>query len=277
MNLTQGLLLLVVLLAGLSMYFWVKLKGVEDSEEVQPLDTGFIAWVALVFVFVIVSLYVYFGESAPVIPENVGQIGDFIGGLTNPVLSFLALLVLLRTTRIQTLEARKTTDFMREQQKIMEVEKFEGTFFQLIAQLESHCEKHFRPMIEDESYGDQISDRLWATYDNYGKLPADEQLDKALKNMAELTDGAECIILAQRAMRVVKFINNSKLPKGTRQSYASILRDTIYPSECIIVLGCMYKYEPARKMLKEWRIVDLGEGYFPCPEIEKYFYPDRFN
>ncbi|WP_313643439.1 hypothetical protein [Pseudomonas sp.] len=277
MNLIQGLLVLVVLLAGLSMYFWVKLKGVENNEEVQPLDTGFIAWVALVFVFVIVTLYVYFGENAPVIPENVGQIGDFIGGLTNPVLSFLALLVLLRTTRIQTLEARKTTAFMREQQKIMEVEKFENTFFQLIAQLESHCEKHFRAMIEGESYGEQISESLWETYDEYGKLPAEEQLDRALKNMENLTGSADCVILAQRAMRVVKFINNSKLPKGTRQSYASILRDTIYPSECIVVLGCMYKYEVARKLLKEWRIVDLSKGYFPCPEIEKYFYPERFK
>ncbi|MNJ70640.1 hypothetical protein D3C77_671140 [compost metagenome] len=93
--------------------------------------------------------------------------------------------------------------------------------------------------------------------------------------MASLTGGAECVILAQRAMRVVKFINNSKLPKGTRQSYASILRDTIYPTECVIVVGIMYKYEAARKMLKEWRIVDLGESYFPCPEIERYFYPER--
>lgn len=272
MSMVLGLLVIVVLLSGLSLYFWLKLKAADNSEDVQPLDTGFIAWVAMVFVFIIVCSYVYFAENVPVVPADVGQIGDFIGGLTNPVLSFLALLVLLRTTRIQTLESRKTTEFMKAQHKIMEVEKFENTFFQLLAQLESHCEKHFRAKVNGVSYGKTLSAKLWGKYDEFGKLPKEEQLAAAMEYMEELTSNPDCIILAQRAMRIVRFLNNSKIALGTRRSYASILRDTIYPSECVIVLSNAYKFEPNRILLKKWKIVDLNSGYFPCPEVENYFY-----
>ncbi len=275
MSLVLGLLVILVLLAGLSLYFWLKLRASDISEDVQPLDTGFIAWIAMVFVFLIVCSYVYFGENIPAVPENIGQIGDFIGGLTNPVLSFLALLVLLRTTRIQTLESRKTTDFMKAQHKIMEVEKFENTFFQLLAQLESHCEKHFRAKENGLSYGKTLSAKLWGKYEEFGELPREEQLAAAMEHMEKLTDNADCIILAQRAMRIVRFLNKSTIALGTRRSYASILRDTIYPSECVIVLSNAYKFEPNRVLLKKWKIVDLGDGYFPCPEVESYFYSNQ--
>ncbi|WP_138984514.1 hypothetical protein [Pseudomonas extremaustralis] len=55
-----------------------------------------------------------------VIDNNIGQVGDFVGGLTNPILSFIALLVLLRTTMIQTAEARKTADFLERQMRFIE-------------------------------------------------------------------------------------------------------------------------------------------------------------
>lgn len=272
MDIVNGLLIVVVLLSGLSLYFWLRLKNVESTEDVQPLDTGFIAWVALVFVFFIVALFTYFGDNAPRIPQDVGQIGDFVGGLTNPVLSFLALLVLLRTTRIQTLESRKTTEFMREQHKLMEAERFEGTFFHLLAQLEDHCEKHFRPLIDGNSYGKTVAARLRGKYKEFGELPKDEQLKAAQAHIKPLVDNVNCIILYQRAMRVVRFVNNSKLPRGTRASYAAIFRDTIYPNECLIITSSAWGNVHNSTMLKDWKVVDLGRGSFPCPEIEYYYF-----
>jgi hypothetical protein len=173
------------------------------------------------------------------------------------------------------LESRKTTEFMRAQQSIMEVEKFESTFFQLLSQLESHCEKHFRKVDDEDSMGEKISRALWSTYEVFGKLPKEKQMETASKHMAKLTDTVACVILAQRAMRVVRFVSRAKIAKGTRQSYAAIMRDTIYPSECMIILSNMFEYESARELLREWRIVDISPGFFPCPEVEYYFYPER--
>jgi len=273
MDMVNGLLVIVILLAGLSLYFWLKLRSSDSREDVQPLDTGFIAWVALVFVFVIVSLFVCFGENSPKIPQDIGQIGDFIGGLTNPVLSFLALLVLLRTTRIQTLESRKTREFMRAQQEILEIEKFESTFFQLLAQLESHCEKHFREVVDGISEGDKLSSELWGRYQEFAELPKENQLDEARKHTSSVTDKPLVIILAQRAVRILTFVEESKINIDKRKSYAEILRDTIYPSECAIIMTTAFESPHARAALKKWGIVDLTSGHFPCPAMEFYFFP----
>lgn len=273
MNMVNGLLVIVALLAGLSLYFWLRLKSGDSREDVQPLDTGFIAWVALVFVFIIVGLFVYFGENLPKIPTDIGQIGDFVGGLTNPVLSFLALLVLLRTTRIQTLESRKTTNFMRAQQEILEIEKFESTFFQLLNQLETHCERHFREIIGGKSKGDTISARLWGSYNELAELSKDDQLEAARKHTSFIADDPLGIILAQRAMRIVKFIDDSKISKKKLASYAEILRDTIYPAECAIIMSISFESRESREALKKWEIVDLTSGHFPCPEMEHFFFP----
>ncbi|WP_207936452.1 hypothetical protein [Pseudomonas sp. 51_B] len=273
MNMVNGLLVIVALLAGLSLYFWLRLKSADSREDVQPLDTGFVAWVALVFIFIIVGLFVYFGENLPKIPTDIGQIGDFVGGLTNPVLSFLALLVLLRTTRIQTLESRKTTNFMRAQQEILEIEKFESTFFQLLNQLETHCERHFREITDGKSKGDIISARLWGSYKELAELPETDQLEAANKHMSFIADDPLGIILAQRAMRVVKFIDDSRINKEKLASYAEILRDTIYPAECAIIMSISFESRAAREALKKWGIVDLTSGHFPCPAMEHFFFP----
>ncbi|MCK8688365.1 hypothetical protein, partial [Pseudomonas umsongensis] len=96
--LEKSLIVLLIFTTVLAFYFFAKSRRSGDSDELNPLDSGLISWFALLFVFVIFCAFIYFGENKYNVPENIGQIGDFIGGLTNPVLSFLALLVLLRTT-----------------------------------------------------------------------------------------------------------------------------------------------------------------------------------
>lgn len=253
-------------------FYWRLNKAKSDTEETQPLDTVLISWFALLFVFIIFCFFVYFSENKITIAENIGQVGDFIGGLTNPVLSFLALLVLLRTTSIQTTEARKTTRFMALQQELLEKEKFENTFFKILDQLESYCERHFRLNVGSGCYGEEVAEALCAKYDELSKLGAGPQLVAAKKLIFKLTEDTNCIILRNRAMRVVRFLNSSNLDIKTRKSYAAILRDTIYPDECIILASiCFVGTGASAQLLKEWKVVHLNRGFFPCKEIE-YFY-----
>ena len=75
--------------------------------ELSPISNSLIVWVALVVGALVALLFVTLYGRPLNINNDIGQVGDFIGGLINPVLSFLALLVLLRTMQIQTSEARK--------------------------------------------------------------------------------------------------------------------------------------------------------------------------
>jgi hypothetical protein len=269
--LEKSLIVLLIFTAVLAFYFFTQSRRDGDTEELNPLDSGLISWFALLFVFVIFCAFIYFGENKYTVPENIGQIGDFIGGLTNPVLSFLALIVLLRTTSIQTREARKTTVFMEKQQALLEKEKFENTFFQLLSQLESYCESHFRIMTSGVSEGEALSRKIRSKSAELNKLDVAEQVSKVKKHIDVVTGTTECTILYNRAMRVVRFIDRSELPSGFKRSYASILRDTIYPAECVIVSSLAYELGDEKELLKEWRVVDLNRGFFACEEIEYYY------
>lgn len=269
--LEKSLIVLLIFTTVLAFYFFTKSRRSGDADELSPLDSGLISWFALLFVFVIFCAFIYFGENKYIVPENIGQIGDFIGGLTNPVLSFLALLVLLRTTSIQTREARKTTAFLEKQQIILEKEKFESTFFQLLAQLETYCETHFRPVVDKVTVAQKLSRELRSKCAEFNELEVDEQISKAKLHIKEVTATTECAMLYHKAIRVIRLVDRSDFPIGFKKSYASIIRDTIYPSECIILASICYRSGTQRELLREWGIVDVNRTSFACAEIE-YFY-----
>lgn len=269
--LEKSLIVLIIFTTLLAFYFFIKNRRAGGAGELNPLDSGLISWFALLFVFIIFCTFIYLGENKYSAPENIGQIGDFIGGLTNPVLSFLALLVLLRTTSIQTGEARKTTSFMEKQQDLMEKDKFENTFFQLLSQLESYCDKHLRDSVGGVNEGENISRKLLSKVVEFSQLDAEKQHEQATLHIKEVVDTTACTMLYNRAMRVVRFLDRSALPPGFKRSYASIVRDTIYPEECVIVSSLAYSYSLDRELLKKWKIVDLNSESFVCAEIETYY------
>lgn len=76
-------------------------------------------------------------------PEHWGQMGDFLGGMLNPILAFASFLALLYTIKIQsdelTLtrnELKASSEALSGQLLVQEQQKFETTFFNLINHLD---------------------------------------------------------------------------------------------------------------------------------------------
>jgi hypothetical protein len=105
-------------------------------------------------VAILVIVHFQFGEnipglaiSHPTTAQYWGQIGDFVGGILNPTLSFFAFITLLYTLKIQSdelKEAREESRIAREeassanriqeyQTKIFERQSFESAFFGLLS------------------------------------------------------------------------------------------------------------------------------------------------
>lgn len=74
------------------------------------------------------------------LPKNVtdpggwGTFGDFVGGLLNPIVAFLALFWLTRSIQIQRTELRETRLALDEQSLTLKKQRFEDTFFALLDQ-----------------------------------------------------------------------------------------------------------------------------------------------
>lgn len=107
---------------------------------------------------IVVGLYFFQFRNKPLslLNEHWGTFGDFVGGVLNPIFSFLGLMALLFTIRLQSqelaltrkeleltrteleksAEAQKGTEkLLAEQTKTQLIQQFEGTFFSLLNQL----------------------------------------------------------------------------------------------------------------------------------------------
>lgn len=101
------------------------------------------AWATLVF-FIVDFINLIFGSGV-----RLGEFGDFLGGTLNPIFTFLTLLGLLATIILQKKElslARRefsrSAKALEEQQKNLEQQRFENTYFKLLERLD-YCQKEF--------------------------------------------------------------------------------------------------------------------------------------
>lgn len=112
-------------------------RAEQRAEEILRRHT--LATLCLAGAFAAVLVLAYFGWfwERPVNktdPGAWGTFGDFMGGLLNPLVAFLALFWLTQSIQIQRRELRETRAALDEQSITLEKQRFEGTFFSLLDQ-----------------------------------------------------------------------------------------------------------------------------------------------
>lgn len=272
--------LVITLLAGVllitivSMYKYFNESAEGHAVELSPISNSLVIWVALVVGVIIVLLFVVLYGRPLNINNNIGQVGDFIGGLVNPVLSFLALLVLLRTMRIQTSEARKTTSFMQSQQKMLELEKFEATFFQLLDRLDKYCDLHLRVTDDKgETYAGRRVRQMADARPKFDGLNGLSQYRLSKKNWNNLSGGDTISIFILRAVRVIEQVANSNLDLVLKRSYMGVLRDTMLPDERIILANvAFYTSKWSRETIRLWEIDYVRPAWYACQIVSDFYH-----
>lgn len=108
-----------------------------------------IEWWLMIFiasiVLIIISSFGYFYFSKHNLidvskkVDELGQMGDFFGGILNPTLAFLSFCLLLITIKIQSKELKnsteelaKSSEALTEQSKSLKIQNFENTFFNML-------------------------------------------------------------------------------------------------------------------------------------------------
>lgn len=128
-------------------------KKAEGGVGILVWGLGIVASIAVVTVVLAAFIHFFVGADIWLIEaKNTGtaaywgQLGDFIGGMLNPVLSFFALLAVLISLRSQSAELRaaraeakaaqtileQQTSIAREQSRLFERQNFESAFFGLL-------------------------------------------------------------------------------------------------------------------------------------------------
>lgn len=273
-------LLEIVLVAGVllvtivSVYKYFHERQGRKLVELSPISNSLIVWVALVVGALVALLFVTLYGKPLNINNNIGQVGDFIGGLINPVLSFLALLVLLRTMQIQTSEARKTTGFLESQQKMLELERFEGTFFQLLDRLDNYCESHLRvENSKGETYAARCVQKMVDARQDFDKLKPISQYRLARNKWNEISENDTFSIFYLRALRVARQVANSNLEFALKRSYMNVLRDTMLPDERIVFANlAFYHSKRSRDLVRSWELDFVKADWYTCQIVSDFYH-----
>ncbi|MDH1511821.1 hypothetical protein N5I28_18895 [Pseudomonas mosselii] len=268
-----ALVVALLLITVLSLYRYFTERADTGVTELPPINNAFMIWLALVIsVVVALSFVVLYGKPLS-LDNNIGQVGDFIGGLINPSLSFLALLVLLRTMHIQTTEARKTTAFLESQHKMLEIERFEGTFFKILDQLERYCEVHLR--VDEGKEGSYAGNRVEEMVEKrpeFDKLHPLSQYRLAKKHVKDIFGSDTCAIFYLRAMRVINQVVNSSLEVELKRAYLGIVRDAMLPDERIILANmAFFKVGRSRGVIRLWDLDYVKREWFASQIVSAYY------
>jgi hypothetical protein len=269
-----GLIVAFLLMSGVAFYYYNLSRGGKSAKELQPFNPFLIGVCALTFGLIVVFLFYIFVDVGFEIKNNMGQVGDFIGGLTNPVLSFIALLVLLRSNLIQTEEARKTAEILLKQQQLLEHERFESGFYSMLQKFETLLEKGVRAKkpAEDGSVA-KLSLALRKDRDILDAL----HIRDRYKKVVEIVDESVKTDVEKRfcigAVRLCNFIDESDQPLSRKKYYMRIMFEILEPHETIYLLSCIFVSFPfvRRKLRKYMLAFSIKRESFVSGFVHDYF------
>lgn len=108
-------------------------KSVEQENPMERLLKQLIPGIAGLLV-VVLGAYIVWFSSAKVSHDSGdwGTLGDYFGGLMNPVISFATLMVAYAVWKQQRQELRETKEALKEQAKTAELQRQEQRFFDIL-------------------------------------------------------------------------------------------------------------------------------------------------
>jgi hypothetical protein len=169
-----------------------------------------------------------------------GQFGDFVGGLTNPILSFLGLIILLQTFRFQLAGFRR-------QLSVSEKEKFESTFFRLVDRCEEYAEYLLRSQAPGlPSYAEKLRKDLIAHQKRLDALPYKEGVDQSRIFLRQVFDADTDQISSygRKCSHCFYFVESSNLTDDEKEFYYAYIIESFHRWEFSLYLSAAFVWSP---------------------------------
>lgn len=238
--------IIVFLLYLFIIYLWrpwllrgTKRRDDKDRPVDHPYDDRFIIAISSTVCLSVVIAYVMFAYAMPGLVKNIGEVGDFIGGLTNPLLSFAALLVLLKTTSIQNRVIEKQLESQQSQLESQHLLTFREEFYSL---RENMLEMSMGMDRQDSSYVVILYDRIQSARLGLSAryVSGDEYEREAKKFMADLIEGKDFARFALSVRRAIKHVRRHS--PNEKYDYTLIIRDSMTHRERVVFLSWIHYF-----------------------------------
>lgn len=213
----------------------------------------------------VISIYMYnfnYGMGFSKSTEIWGQFGDYLGGVLNPILTFLSIVLLIKSIDLQ----RKTNEDIikenRRQEKLDYLKFFEVRFYSLIDAQRIAFDKFklIKPDNEEIKHAEAVNYLEEVILDMKNK----GESKKNIENYISKCDVSESIYSSTRRFYLLLKLIDQKLPnKEKNEYYEVVLNLTDYPLVRLMVLVlCLY----------DWDIVNYinSSNVLEKDELKKY-------
>ena len=232
---------LIVLLGSAIIFIWGRwifrcknCRYHKKADDVTPYSDQLIIAISSTMCISVIIAYFLIAHVFPASKqdEGIGQIGDFIGGLINPLLSFAAFIVLLRTTTIQN-------GIVKKQLESQDMLTFREGFYSLRDNMLKLSDSMGGA---DNEYVLDLYDRIQSERGMLLKqfrpgLEYEKKAKEVMEGIIRHKDFDRYALSVRRAMKQV--LNNS--PKEIFD-YAIVIRDSMTLYERIVFLNWIYYY-----------------------------------
>lgn len=224
---------------------------VEQDEEAQVKDLP--RWltvggpiVAITSALVTYAAYfIYFHGTVSAEHDTWGQFGDFVGGVLNPIIGFLAFWLLLVTLILQNKELQNSSRELAKSAKALilqndalALQNFENTFFQMLHRItDIVSQTKFHSVEGREAFRSMCREALDSSHMEYSGLPSDRRLE-AISNayMGFYSEwGRELGHYFRFLYHIFVFIDRSHLSGKDKTVYANIVRAQLSTYELILI------------------------------------------
>lgn len=240
----------------------IKIKGHN-----KYLSKLFLWGVILVIVFYIVmNFWVYVGHPFDVSGEQdrraaLGALGDYFGGLLNPIFAFLSFMGVLWTLKMSREELAATRDVMDAQLKTQSLQQFDSLFFSLLSELTKKIETL---VADNERYEKKYKN----IYDIRTTMRIDEENEKTINSLKlELHQHNDICTIFSFLYQFLKMIEakinqfqvlNAVEKLQLEKEYAYIVRSLIPEKLSHLLILYMYKNrnEHFRYLLEKYQFFE---------------------
>lgn len=232
--------------------------------------------ISVVFLSYILNFYVHLGYAISDNPETWGQLGDYAGGILNPLLSFISLVLLIKSLSLQNQANHDLREEIRNTRKSEKLRSFEAQLFHMIDSQRSLFEslKVKDPLNKPDKTGADavifIEEEVYKIREKYGH---NDESNKAITKYLEILDESDKIFNITRIFyNMVKLISeklsgdNGFSQDDRRSHYITLINFTDFALIRLIMLSAQFMDYQSVRYLKESQefssvVADLSLGY----------------
>lgn len=202
----------------------------------------------LVLASYFIKFYVLLGYDFSIKPEEWGQLGDYVGGMLNPIFGFISVVLLIKSLTLQNEANENLRDELKENKKTEKLRSFENLFFNMInSQKELFNSFEIEFISNGKSFKKNGVDAVIEIENRIEIIRSYSKNDGAVRRFLEYVDSTDKVFSVVRAFYIMAKMTSEKLSdnegfsiQDRRAHFLALINFTDFSQLRLVIIGLQF-------------------------------------